>query len=637
MLETSYQNFVYTARYARWLESERRRETWPETVTRYCDFFKKHLKENYDFEDEALFKRIWKSIHDLEVMPSMRAMMTAGPALERDHLAGYNCAFVAVNHKHAFDEAMYVLSCGTGLGFSVERQYINNLPEVPEELYDTEHVITVADSKLGWASSFRTLISMLYDGSIPKWDMSKVRPAGARLKTFGGRASGPEPLERLFEFTVNIFKRARGRKLTSLECHDIMCKVGECIVVGGVRRSAMISLSNLTDQRMRHAKDGQFWNNEPQRSLANNSVAYTEKPDMRAFLEEWSALYASNSGERGIFSRIATEKKYDNHRRDGTKVVGVNPCGEVLLRNMGLCNLTEVVVRPEDTEKDLIRKHEIATILGTFQSTLTNFRYVRRHWKNNADEERLLGVSMTGIAEHPILGHYNNSDLPGLLEKLRDTDVQTNKKWAKVLGINQSVAVTTAKPSGTVSQLVNCTSGVHPHTVPSNYDYFVRRVQNDFNDPLTQFCIDKGFYVEQSVYNPLTAVISFPLKIKKGTVRSDEMGALDQMKLWLKYAEHYAEHSISCTVYYDDDEFLELGAFVYKHFDKLTGVSFLPRDGGIYQQAPFQGLSKEEYEKLAEKTPKNVDWTELANFEKEDNTKSAQTLACSGGSCEVEF
>ena len=636
-LPTSYQEFIHLSRYSRWLPDNNRRETWDETVGRYFDFFVEHLKEMHNFTlNDDLRKELENAVLDLRVMPSMRCLMTAGEALKRENIAGYNCSYVAVNRVHAFDEILYILMNGTGVGFSVERQHVNQLPHVADEFHHTDTTITVADSKLGWAKGLKELIGMLYIGQIPRWDLSKVRPAGAPLKTFGGRASGPEPLESLFNFTVNIFQNAPSRKLSSIECHDLVCKIAEVVVVGGVRRSALISLSNLSDDRMRHAKTGQWWNTEPQRALANNSACYTEKPDIGTFMDEWKALYESKSGERGIFNRESAIKQAEkNGRRDSEHEFGTNPCSEIILRSREFCNLSEVVVRPTDTEETLKEKVRLATILGTIQSTLTNFRYVSTVWKNNCEEERLLGVSLTGIMDNKLLnGKINRSSgtLESLLQNLRKLAIDTNKAFAHTLGIKQSAAITCIKPSGTVSQLVDAASGIHARHNP----YYIRTVRGDKKDPLTKMMVDEGFPEEDDVMNPShTAVFSFPMQANKDAIFRTDMTAIKQLELWKIYQEHWCEHKPSVTISVKEHEWLDVGAWVYDNFDMMSGVSFLPFSEHTYKQAPYQDIQKEEYEVLLNKMPKEVDWTKLAEYEKTDMTIASQELACVAGGCEI--
>ena len=627
-----YQQFIHKSRYARYLPEHKRREHWHETVARYVDFIASHVEKKQTFSiDPSLKEEIYDAIYKFEVMPSMRAMMTAGKALERDNVAGYNCAFLPIDDPKSFDEAMCILMNGTGVGFSVERQYINQLPEIPDHLYDSDTTITVRDSKEGWAKALRMLISLLYAGEIARWDISKLRPAGAPLKTFGGRSSGPEPLNDLFKFVVKTFKNARGRRLTSLECHDIMCKIGEVVVVGGVRRSAMISLSNLSDDRMRHAKAGQWWEANVQRALSNNSAVYTEKPEIGTFMQEWLSLYESKSGERGIFSRAASKKVAKRSgRRDPNHDFGTNPCSEIILRPYQFCNLTEVVVRDTDTEEDLLRKIRVATILGTFQSTMTYFPYLRKIWQRNTEEERLLGVSLTGVYDSPLMNDPSDPELPARLERLRDCAIEVNKTWASKIGINQSVAITCNKPSGTVSQLVLCSSGVHP----GHDKYYYRRVRSDNKDPITKHLIASGVPYEPDVTKPhSTAVFTFPMKLPDSAVTREHVSAIDHLELWLKYQRHWCEHKPSVTINVKEDEWMRVGAWVYDHFDEVSGVSFLPYDGGSYRQAPYETITKEEYEKTLELIPSDVNWDELIEFD--DNVEGVQTLACSSGNCEI--
>lgn len=622
-----YQQFIHKSRYARWLDDKGRRETWAETVQRYIDFFiDRGQLDAYSQQTQE----IYDAIYDLEIMPSMRCMMTAGEALKRDNVAGFNCSYLHIDHVRAFDELMYVLMCGTGVGFSVERNFINQLPEVAESMHETDTTIVVADSKMGWASAYRELISLLYSGKIPKWDMRKVRPAGSRLKTFGGRASGPEPLDDLFHFTVGIFRKAHGRKLTSIECHDLCCKIADIVVVGGVRRSALISLSNLSDQRMAKAKAGQWWETEGQRRLANNSVAYTEKPDFSAFIAEMQTLYESKCGERGIFSRVAAKKLAErNGRRDAAHNFGTNPCSEIILRSNQFCNLSEVVVREDDDLTSLKRKVKLATILGTLQSTLTDFRYLRVRWKRNTEEESLLGVSLTGIMDHYLLSKPT-TDLEKWLGEMKNVAIETNRKWSERLGVNESTAITCVKPSGTVSQLVNSASGIHPRFA----DYYIRRVRGDTKDPLSVFMSDSGFSVEQDVMSPTTAVFSFPIKAPKSSVTVNQVGAMDQLKLWKAYQDHWCEHKPSITIYYTDDEFLDVAQWIWRNFDSVSGISLLPYSDHVYQQAPYEKIKKDQYKQLLAELPK-VNWDDLAKIETEDSTIGSQELACTGGACEI--
>ena len=636
-LPTSYQEFIHLSRYSRWLPEKSRRETWDETVARYFDFFTEHLKETVDFDlTKSLRDELEQAVLGLRIMPSMRCMMTAGEALKRENIAGYNCSYVAVDRPQAFDEILYILMNGTGVGFSVERQYVNELPSIADEFHSTDTTITVADSKMGWAKAFKELVGMLYIGQIPRWDLSKIRPAGAPLKTFGGRASGPEPLESLFNFTVTIFQNAAGRKLTSLEAHDIVCKIAEVVVVGGVRRSALISLSNLSDDRMRHAKSGQWWNENGQRALANNSACYSEKPDIGIFMDEWKALYDSKSGERGIFNRESAVWMASKNGRRNTEdyEFGTNPCSEIILRNREFCNLSEVVVRTSDTRESLLEKVRLATILGTFQSTLVNFKYVSKSWQKNCEEERLLGVSLTGIMDCNLTnGKGPHGSLPAILTDLRNVAVSTNKEFAKKLGINQSVAVTCVKPSGTVSQLTDSASGIHARHNP----YYIRTVRGDKKDPLTRMMVDIGFPVEDDVMNPShTSVFSFPHKVDQGAVFRTDMTAIEQLELWKTYQECWCEHKPSVTISVKENEWLVVGAWVYENFNYMSGVSFLPFSEHTYKQAPYQDCSEQEYKMLLDKMPETVEWNKLSEYEQTDMTIGAQELACAAGFCEIQ-
>jgi len=629
-LPSDYQTFIATSRYARWIEGEGRRETWGETVERYLQNIAKTWLKPVDLDEMR------SAILSLEVMPSMRSLMTAGKAAERDNTCMYNCSYLPVDDPKSFDEAMFILLCGTGVGFSVERQFIAKLSDVPT-LFQSDTTVVIKDSKEGWAKGLRQVLALLWAGEIPKWDISRVRPAGARLKTFGGRASGPAPLVDLFNFAVTTFRQAQGRKLSSLECHDLMCKIGEVVVVGGVRRSAMISLSNLSDDRMRHAKSGNWWENAAHRALANNSVSYSEKPDSMSFMREWTALMESGSGERGIFNREAAIKQAEkNGRRKTNKVhgpyeFGTNPCSEIILRPNQFCNLTEVVIRATDSLEDLTRKVRLATVLGTIQSTYTNFPYLRKMWNTNTAEERLLGVSLTGIMDNKLMT-LENKGLSETLEHLKNVAVSTNAEWADRLGIPHSTAITCVKPSGTVSQLVDSASGIHARHSP----YYIRTVRGDNKDPLTAFMRDQGIPSEPDVMKPdATTVFSFPMQSPLGAVCTADMTALEQLEMWLMYQRHWCEHKPSVTINVKPDEWFEVGAFVYKHFDEMSGVSFLPFNEHTYQQAPYQECTKEEYYEMLDKSPPKVDWTLFDNYEIEDNTSGMQTMACTGDVCEM--
>lgn len=639
-LPSLYQQFIHLSRYSRWIPSEGRRESWDETVERYFHFFETHLKQRCEYTLESSVKKeLTDAILSLSVMPSMRCLMTAGPALARDEAAGYNCSFIAIDSPRSFDEILYILSCGTGVGFSVERQYVSQLPVIAESFHESDTTIVVQDSRIGWAKSLKELIGLLYQGQIPKIDVSKVRPAGTPLKTFGGRSSGPAPLVALFEFCVQTFKAAAGRKLQSIECHDIVCKIAEVIVVGGVRRSALISLSNLSDDRMRSAKSGQWWIENVQRSLANNSACYTEKPDIGIFMDEWKSLYESRSGERGIFNLDAAKKSAESlgtnskgePRRDATKIAGTNPCAEILLRNKGFCNLSEVVVRSNDTRETLLKKVELATILGTIQSTLTNFRYLTKDWQKNAEEERLLGVSLTGILDNELLS-TPGPELKELLGEMRQKAIDVNRKWAKKLGIQESSAITCVKPSGTVSQLVDSASGIHPR----HSKYYIRTVRSDNKDPLCILMKELGFPHEPDVTKPEhTTVFSFPVRSPSHAVYRDQINAVQHLELWLFYKKHWAEHTVSITISVKENEWLDVAAYVYKHFDHISGISFLPFSDHVYKQAPYQECTREQFQELTSKMPSDVDWTKLAVYEKEDTTTSSKELSCSAGICEI--
>ena len=633
-LPTEYQSFIHMSRYSRWKPEEGRRETWSETVQRLINFFADHVDRNIGVKFEnSTWDRLEDAILNTSVMPSMRALMTAGEALRRENIAGYNCSYVPIDSPRSFDEVLYILMNGTGVGFSVERQYVDKLPTIPDREFEhTDDVISVADSKEGWARGFRDLISYLYTNRIPKVNVNRIRPAGQRLKTFGGRASGPQPLVNLFDFTIEKFRGAKGRKLNAMECHDIVCKTGEVVVVGGVRRSALISLSNLSDQRLRMAKSGAWWDTNPERALANNSVAYTEKPDAGIFMKEWLSLYESKSGERGIFNRVsAQEKARQNGRRNADWDFGTNPCSEIILRPNQFCNLTEVVVRPTDSMNTLLDKVEIATILGTMQATLTNFGYLRKRWQDNTEEERLLGVSLTGIMDSTLL-NKNDSKLVDRLNKLREKAVVVNKEWSSTLGIPQSTAITCVKPSGTVSQLVDSASGIHARHNP----YYIRTVRGDNKDPLTEFMKSQGIPNEPDVMKPEhTTVFSFPMKTAKDAVFRTSMSAIEQLEMWKTYAVHWCEHKPSVTISVKEQEWVNVGNWCWDNFDYLSGVSFLPFSDHTYKQAPYQDIDEEQYKKLHSEMPKNIDWGKLQDFEKEDNTKGTQELACTAGVCEL--
>jgi ribonucleoside-triphosphate reductase (thioredoxin) len=644
-LPTTYQEYIHLSRYARWDYDLGRRETWDETVGRYFNFFSDWLEEKHEYKlENGQRAELENAVKELKIMPSMRCLMTAGPALKKENVAGYNCSYVKVDSPRSFDEILYVLMNGTGVGFSVEEEYTNQLPVVPDDFYNTDTVIVVADSKLGWAKAFKELVSLLYGGHIPKWDVSKVREAGAPLKTFGGRASGPQPLEDLFNFTINTFRNAIGRKLHPIECHDIVCKTAEIVVVGGVRRSALISLSNLNDREMRFAKHGEWYTHNVQRALANNSVNYKEKPDVGTFMREWLSLYDSKSGERGIYNGMSAKRtveglngRYRNGdgefitRRIAKEDFGTNPCSEIILRSREFCNLSEVVVRRDDTRESLKEKVRAATILGTFQSTLTDFKYLSREWKKNCDEERLLGVSLTGIMDNPIT-NGSKKGLDKLLEELRDIAYETNKEWADRLGIPTSAAITCVKPSGTVSQLVDSASGIHARHNP----FYIRTVRADNKDPLCKLMQEMGFPNEPDVTKPdHTTVFSFPMKSPKGAVFRMDMTAMEQLNLWKTYAENWCEHKPSVTISVKEDEWVDVAAWVYENFDSISGISFLPFSEHVYRQAPYQDCTEGEYKEALKTMPENVDWAQLSKYESQDYTIASQELACTAGGCEI--
>jgi ribonucleoside-diphosphate reductase alpha chain len=634
-LPNTYQQVIHKTRYARWIDEENRREDWHETVTRYVEYICSSLEKYNDFiVDKKLKDQIYEYILNTNVMPSMRGLMTAGPALERDNTCLYNCSYLPVDSLRSFDEAMYILMCGTGVGYSVESKYVNQLPTINEHFEDSSTVIVVDDSKAGWAKALRELIALLYQGQVPSWDVSQVRPAGARLKTFGGRASGPDPLHRLFKFTVETVRSAAGRKLTSLEAHDIMCKIAEVVVVGGVRRSAMISLSDLEDRNMAASKSGSWWEYNSQRALANNSAVYESKPTMEVFMAEWKSLYDSKSGERGIFSRDAAKRVASkNGRRDTDYEFGTNPCSEIILRPFEFCNLTEVVVKEGDTLQDLLNKVEVATILGTFQSTFTRFKYLRKQWQKNCDEERLLGVSLTGQLGHRVLNGSEGEDkLVEWLTSMREKAVEVNAKYANKLGINSSAAITCVKPSGTVSQLVGCSSGMHPW----HNEFYARTIRADNKDPITTLLKDFGVLNEPDVMKPSeTTVFTFPIKAPDGALTRKDLSAVEHLELWLTYQIYWTEHKPSITISVKENEWMAVGAWVYEHMDELSGVSFLPYSDHTYQQAPYQDITESEYNELLTKTPATIDWNWLSYYESSDGTTGSQDLACVAGYCEV--
>jgi len=632
-LPTQYQQYIHLSRYSRWDYDKERRETWEETVGRYFNFFKEHLEENCDYQvPSKTLTELKEAVLSLQIMPSMRCLMTAGAALKKENVAGYNCAYLHVDSPRSFDEILYVLMNGTGVGFSVEARHIDKLPMVPNELHPTDTIIQVRDSKLGWAKAYRELVSLLYVGVVPEWDLQKIRPAGAPLKTFGGRASGPEPLDALFKFTVESFRKAKGRRLKPIECHDIITKIAEIVVVGGVRRSALISLSDLGDDQMRNAKSGRWWEENPQRALANNSTNYHTKPDVGTFFREWTALYESKSGERGIFSSYNSNKKCLelNGRREEREDFGTNPCSEIILRSREFCNLSEVIVRSDDKPEDLKRKVKLATILGTWQSTLTHFRYLSSDWKVNCEEERLLGVSLTGVMDNFILNKLSE-DLPLILDDLKKECIKVNKEWSKKLSINPASAITCVKPSGTVSQLVDSASGIHARHAP----YYIRTVRSDLSDPIGKYMADEGVPTEPDITNPSSVtVFSFPIKSPSKSVMRNSLSAIEQLQLWLIYAKSWCEHKPSCTISVKENEWPEVGAFVFDNFHSISGISFLPYSDHVYKQAPYQECTEKEYKELIKTIP-ILNWSKLSEYESIDHTTSSQELSCTGNTCEI--
>jgi ribonucleoside-triphosphate reductase len=636
MTMSPYQSFIATSRYARWLEDESRRETWEESANRYLSFMSKHIKDKYDYDASSLISEIQDLFLNRKVLGSMRALMTAGPALERSNIAGYNCSYLPVDDLVAFDEILYILMNGTGVGFSVEKRYVEKLPEVPRFLdHRTDYVIEVEDSKEGWAKALRALVLALYQGVKPKWDTSAVRPAGSRLKTFGGRSSGPAPLEELFEYLLGVFESALGRQLTTLEVFDIVCKIASVVVVGGVRRSALIALTDLDDVDLTTAKSGEWWIDSPHRALANISAVYNGRPTQSQFMQEWKNIYDSKSGERGIFNREASQKQAAKYgRREEFIDYGTNPCSEIILRPFQFCNLSTVVVEETDTLSSLMDKVEYATILGTWQSTLTDFQYLRPIWKLNTEDERLLGVSMTGQMGHSVLNGSEGSDrLESWLRAIRNVAVNTNVAMAKDLGIAPSAAITCVKPEGTTSQLVGASSGMHTW----HSQYYTRRVRGDKKDPLTRFMQDFGIPTEDCVVSPdNTVVFSFPIAAPAGAMTRKDLTALEHLELWLSYQRYWTEHKPSVTITMQEDEWLEVGAWVWKNFNELSGVAFLPYSDHVYQQSPYEDLTADEYSALLKIMPDNLPWEDLSWYEKFDTTTGMQELACSAsGGCEV--
>jgi len=625
-----YRQFISLSRYARWKDEELRRETWDETVHRFISFMRNHLKENTSYElEESLEDELYQAIYMHEVMPSMRLLMTAGEPVEIDNICAYNCSYLAINRPQAFDEVLYILMNGTGVGFSVEKEDVDKLPEIPADIEKVDRTIIVGDSKLGWAKAFRQLLESLWNGEEVSVDYSKIRPMGSRLKTFGGRASGPDPLKKLFGFTVDTFREAAGRHLKPIEVHDIVCKIGSCVEVGGVRRSALISLSDLNDADLRVAKTGEWWREKSFRSQANNSAVYEGKPSMGQFMEEWVSLYNSKSGERGIFNRDACRTVISrNGRREANHKFGTNPCSEIILRDMQFCNLTEVVIRESDCTDTLMRKVQLATILGTFQASLTNFRHINPNFEQNCREEALLGVSLTGIMDN----HLTASADPELLTNLKATAISTNEKYADKLGINKSKAITCVKPSGTVSQLVDSASGIHPR----HSEYYIRRVRGDLKDPMTQYMMANGFPHEQCSYQPENVVVfSFPQASPTSSIMRDQLSAIDHLKIWKRYQLYWCEHKPSITVSIKDHEWMEVGQFVWDNFELMSGISFLPYSEHTYEQAPYEEIDEDSYARMVTDLPCLDSWEGLKKWEVEDSTKGAQTAACVAGQCEI--
>lgn len=632
-IDDVYQQFIHLSRYARWRDDLGRRESWSETVERYVDYMAEKVSRDTDFEvTDVLKEDLRESILNRDVLPSMRALMTAGPALERENIAGYNCSYLAVDHPRSFDEALYILMNGTGVGYSVEQQDVTQLPSIPMRNDEDIVMFTVPDSKRGWAEALKHVLDCLYEGRMPAWDLSQIREAGARLKTFGGRASGPEPLNDLLRFVMRVFYFAQGRKLTPLEAHEIMCKIGEVVVVGGVRRSALICLTDLDDLEMRDAKNGKFWETKPHLSLANISAVYDKKPSRYDFDKEFDALVASGSGERGIFSRYGAKAAAKEINRKAGPLKGTNPCGEIVLRNNQFCNLSTVVVRPEDTLEELKEKVVRAAYLGTFQATLTNFDYLRPIWKENTEEERLLGVSLSGLFGHPVLsGRKGMEMLEEWLFEMRMAAKFANIYLSGLLGINPAAAVTCIKPEGTTSQLVGVSSGSHPWFA----EQYIRNVRGDVKDPLSQFLSAVGIPSETDIISDQNLVFSFPIAAPEGALTREDLTAVEHLELWAAYREHWTDHNPSVTINVRDNEWDEVREWVWENFDKITGVSFLPYDDHVYEQAPYVPVSDKEFEDLQAKMPEHIDWSELSFFEATDETNGSQELSCMSGACDI--
>lgn len=623
--------FIYYRTYSRWIEREGRRETWVETVDRYMNFMKENLGDKLTAEE---YNELREGILWQEAMPSMRLMWSAGSAAARCHATAYNCSYIAPSKLEDFSEIMYLSMSGTGVGFSVESQTIGQLPIIKKQSGKVLPTYVIEDSKEGWADALKTGLKTWYNGKDIKFDYSGLRPAGARLKTMGGRSSGPEPLRSLLDFArAKIFSR-QGKRLSNIDAHDIICKTGEVVVMGGVRRSALISLSDLDDMEMRNAKTGQFYLTEPQRQMANNSAAYNEKPTSTQFIEEWLALAKSGAGERGIFNRGSLKQQLPRRRWDKFEEdwasSGVNPCGEINLKSKEFCNLTEVVARAEDIEESLIRKIRLATILGTYQSTLTDFKYLSKEWKKNCEEERLLGVSVTGQWDCPALRNEKT------FSKLREAAIEVNKEYAKRFGINQSAAITCVKPSGTVSQLVDAASGMHPR----HSGYYIRRVRISATDSLFQMLKEQKFpyhpEVGQTIDSASTYVLEFPVKAPSNSKFRNDMDAIEQLEYWKMVKENFTEHNPSVTISVGDNEWIVAANWLYENWDILGGLSFLPREDHVYKLAPYEEIDEERYSELAAKLPE-IDFSRIVIYEEDDETQGARELACASGVCEIDM
>ena len=622
--------FIYYRTYSRWIDDEGRRETWVETVDRYINFMRENLGKRLSDKE---YSEVRQAILSHEAMPSMRLLQFAGKAARTTNVCAYNCSFIAPTKLEDFAEIMYISMCGTGAGFSVESQYIQQLPVIKRQSGKLRHVHVIDDSKEGWCDALTLGLKTWYAGEDVQFDYSRLRPAGARLKTMGGKSSGPDPLRELLTFARATVLKRQGRRLTNLDAHDIICKIGEIVVAGGVRRSALISLSDLDDVEMRDAKKGQFYITEPQRSLANNSAVYNEKPGAEEFMREWLALMESHSGERGIFNRGGLRETFPERRtkmlEERIDTIGTNPCGEILLQPKQFCNLSEIVARAEDTPGSLMRKMKIATLLGTYQSTLTNFPYLSREWKEHCEEERLLGVSITGQWDSPAVRK------PEMLKKLRDAAVVYNREYAKRFTVSPSTCITCTKPSGTLSQMVDCASGMHPRHAP----YYIRRVRIASTDALFQMLRDQGVpyhpEVGQNMETATTFVIDFPVKAPDAAIFRDQVPALELLEYWKDVKENYTEHNPSVTISVGDDEWLKTGNWVYENWKIVGGLSFLPRSNHVYKLAPYEEIDEKAYHELLERFA-HVDFSKIVTYEREDGTENKRELACASGTCEVE-